>query len=48
MSRVDAKRVFDITVAVVVLAVLSPVLAVVGVAVRLDSPGPVFFRQARV
>lgn len=30
------------------LVVLSPVLAVVGVAVRLSSPGPVLFRQTRM
>jgi lipopolysaccharide/colanic/teichoic acid biosynthesis glycosyltransferase len=43
-----AKRVFDLTMATLLLASLSPVLAVVSVAVRLDSPGPVFFRQERV
>ena len=47
-NRLDAKRVFDIGVALVGLAVASPVLAAVALAVRFSSPGPVFFRQERV
>lgn len=43
-----AKRLFDLFVAAVALILLMPLLAVVAVAVRLDSPGPVFFRQERV
>lgn len=43
-----AKRLFDLLVACVALLVLAPLLAVVAVAIRLDSPGPVFFRQERV
>lgn len=43
-----AKRLFDLLVAAVALILLMPLLAVVAVAVRLDSPGPVFFRQERV
>ena len=43
-----AKRVFDVTVSFVVLALLTPVFAAVAVAIKLDSPGPVFFRQRRV
>jgi len=41
------KRSMDIGIAVAALVVLSPVLAAAAVAVRLDSPGPAFFRQAR-
>jgi lipopolysaccharide/colanic/teichoic acid biosynthesis glycosyltransferase len=43
-----AKRVFDFTLASVALVALSPVLAVVGLAIKLDSSGPVFYRGARV
>ena len=42
------KRVLDVTVALAGLALLSPLLIVIAVAVRLDSPGPVLFRQQRV
>jgi exopolysaccharide biosynthesis polyprenyl glycosylphosphotransferase len=42
------KRVLDVAVSAVSLVVLSPVLAAVAVAIRLDSPGPVFFRQVRM
>lgn len=43
-----AKRVFDIAVSLVMLAVLSPVFLVLAMAIKLDSPGPVFYRQVRV
>jgi lipopolysaccharide/colanic/teichoic acid biosynthesis glycosyltransferase len=43
-----AKRVFDIAVAATALLLLAPLLLAVAVAVRLDSRGPVFFRQERV
>jgi lipopolysaccharide/colanic/teichoic acid biosynthesis glycosyltransferase len=42
------KRLFDIVMAGVGLVLVSPVLALVAIAVRLDSPGPVLFRQERV
>ena len=42
------KRVFDVLVSGAALLVLSPVLAGVALAIRLDSPGPIFFRQRRV
>ncbi|HEX8509238.1 MAG TPA: sugar transferase [Propionibacteriaceae bacterium] len=45
---VDGKRVFDLVVSGVGLVVLSPLLAAVGLAVRLDSCGPAIFRQQRV
>jgi Undecaprenyl-phosphate glucose phosphotransferase len=41
------KRGFDLTVASLALAVLSPVMLAAALAIRLDSPGPVFFRQSR-
>ncbi len=41
------KRLLDISLSALGLLVLSPLLAVVAVAVKLDSPGPVIFRQVR-
>jgi len=42
------KRAFDLTAAVVVLALCAPLFAVIALAIKLDSRGPVFFRQMRV
>lgn len=41
------KRTVDIVVSTIALALLSPLLGVVALAVKLDSRGPVFFRQTR-
>jgi exopolysaccharide biosynthesis polyprenyl glycosylphosphotransferase len=43
-----AKRLLDIAVSGVLLALHAPLLALVAAAVKLDSKGPVFFRQVRV
>ena len=42
------KRVFDLMVTVPAAALLAPAWLLVALAIRLDSPGPVFFRQTRV
>jgi lipopolysaccharide/colanic/teichoic acid biosynthesis glycosyltransferase len=42
------KRVFDVTLAAVGLLILAPALLIIALAVRIDSPGPVLFRQTRV
>jgi lipopolysaccharide/colanic/teichoic acid biosynthesis glycosyltransferase len=42
------KRVMDFAAAVILLLVLLPLLVVIAVAIKLDSPGPVFFIQERV
>jgi len=42
------KRVLDLTVSAVALVVLAPLFAVVAVKIKLDSSGPVFFRQLRM
>lgn len=42
------KRIFDIFVSAVMLIILSPVFLALAVAIKLDSPGPVFYRQVRV
>jgi lipopolysaccharide/colanic/teichoic acid biosynthesis glycosyltransferase len=43
-----AKRLFDLIVASLALILLLPLGLVVAVLIKLDSPGPVFFRQQRV
>ena len=42
------KRAFDIIVSSILLILFSPIFLVLAVAIKLDSPGPVFFRQTRV
>ncbi|RVT41013.1 exopolysaccharide biosynthesis polyprenyl glycosylphosphotransferase [Sphingobium algorifonticola] len=42
------KRLFDLVVALLATVLLSPILIAVALAVKLDSPGPVFFRQQRM
>lgn len=43
-----SKRVFDFVLASMGLLLLGPVLLLIALAVKLDSSGPVFFRQERV
>lgn len=43
-----AKRTIDVVGALVGLFLLAPVFALIAIATRLDSPGPVIFRQRRV
>ncbi len=45
--RAFAKRVQDVSFGTLALLVAAPVMALVALAVRLDSPGPIFFRQRR-
>ncbi len=42
------KRIIDLTLSIAGLVVLSPVLLTVAIAIKLDSPGPVLFKQKRV
>lgn len=42
------KRIFDIVMSLLLLIILSPVFLVVSIWIKLDSEGPVFFRQERV
>ena len=42
-----AKRCIDLVIAGVALTALLPLLAIVAVAIKLDSPGPILFRQKR-
>lgn len=42
------KRVMDIVLSLFLLVFTAPVLLLVALAIRLDSPGPIFYRQTRV
>ena len=42
------KRCFDVVVSAIMLLILAPVFLVLAIAIKLDSPGPVFYRQVRV
>jgi exopolysaccharide biosynthesis polyprenyl glycosylphosphotransferase len=42
------KRAMDLAVGIAAVAVLSPLLLACAVAIKLDTPGPVFFRQRRI
>ena len=43
-----SKRIFDVAAATAGLVVLAPLFVATAVWIKLDSPGPVFFRQERV
>ena len=42
------KRIFDIVVSLFMLILLSPVFLVLAIAIKIDSRGPVFYRQIRI
>jgi exopolysaccharide biosynthesis polyprenyl glycosylphosphotransferase len=42
------KRAMDIAIASIVLTISAPLIALISLAIRLDSPGPIFLRQVRV
>lgn len=42
------KRLFDIVVSFTLLALLSPLFIILAIAIKLDSKGPVFYRQTRI
>jgi len=47
-SLLLAKRVLDMTVALVALTLLWPAMCLIALCIKLDSPGPVLFKQQRV
>ncbi len=47
LGEIVLKRCFDVTVALLALFALLPLLSLIAVAIKLDSPGPIFFRQRR-
>ncbi len=48
MFSSTAKRIFDITASVILLALTFPIIILFAALVKLDSKGPAFFRQKRV
>ena len=42
------KRVFDVIASAIMLVLFSPLFLILAIAIKIDSPGPVFFRQERV
>ena len=42
------KRLFDIVVSLIMLIILCPVMLIIAIMIRLDSPGPALFLQERV
>ncbi|MBF2067418.1 MAG: sugar transferase [Calothrix sp. C42_A2020_038] len=42
------KRIIDITFSVILISLLSPLYLLIAILIKLDSPGPVFFRQKRI
>jgi lipopolysaccharide/colanic/teichoic acid biosynthesis glycosyltransferase len=42
------KRAFDVVVAVIMLIILAIPMLIIAVMIKIDSPGPVFYRQERV
>ncbi len=47
-AQLVLKRVFDVVVSFLLLALLLPVFIILAIAIKLDSKGPVFYRQTRV
>lgn len=43
-----AKRVFDVVVAIITFIILSPIFIILSLAIKIDSRGPILFRQVRV
>jgi polysaccharide biosynthesis protein PslA len=43
----QAKRALDLSLSIAGLIILAPLMAAVAIAIRIDSPGPIFFRQRR-
>ncbi len=46
--RDTGKRLLDVVVAGIGLVIASPLLLAIGIAIRITSPGPIFFRQRRI
>lgn len=42
------KRIFDIFVALIILIILSPIMIILAICIKIDSNGPVFYKQERV
>lgn len=47
-SNLILKRIFDLVVATITLIILSPIFLIISIAIKIDSKGPIMFRQVRV
>ena len=43
-----AKRFLDVVMALILTVLLSPVMLILAICIKLDSKGPVFYRQERI
>ena len=48
MKYLKAKRVIDLVLSVLAAVILSPVFLILFIAIKMDTPGPIFFKQKRV
>ena len=42
------KRIFDVIISLISLIILFPIFTISGILIKLDSDGPIFFRQERI
>lgn len=42
------KRIFDLTISILLLPLILPIIGILGLLIKLDSPGPVFYRHDRI
>ena len=47
-NYIPIKRMIDVILSTLAIIILSPVLLILAIAIKLDSPGPVLFKQKRV
>jgi lipopolysaccharide/colanic/teichoic acid biosynthesis glycosyltransferase len=47
-STVTSKRFFDIAISLIALLVLAPIGVLIGILIKLDSPGPVLYQARRI
>ena len=43
-----AKRLFDLLVSFIAMSISAPLMIIIAILIKLESPGPIFFRQKRV
>ena len=48
MEYLKVKRVIDLVLSVLAAVILSPVFLILFIAIKMDTPGPIFFKQKRV
>ena len=48
MEYLKVKRVIDLVLSVLAAVILSPLFLILFIAIKIDTPGPIFFKQKRV